>query len=65
MTAVLSDGVMVAQRALEPLVVVRIHVGQPLRGHIYAFYIVLDRSLTSGRQRSVSRADRSGDSRPG
>ena|SRR5438046_491552 len=26
----LSDGVTVAQRSLEPLVVVRIHVGQPL-----------------------------------
>src|SRR6266571_9137272 len=28
--AFLSDGVMVAQRSLEPLVVVRIHVGQPV-----------------------------------
>ena len=29
----LSDGVMVAQRSLEPLVVVRIHVGQPSNKH--------------------------------
>lgn len=30
LTVFLSDGVTVAQRSLEPLVVVRIHVGQPI-----------------------------------
>ena len=30
LAGLLSDGVTVAQRSLEPLVVVRIHVGQPL-----------------------------------
>ncbi|MFM1942710.1 MAG: hypothetical protein RI897_1692 [Verrucomicrobiota bacterium] len=38
----LSDGVMVAQRSLEPLVMVRIHVGQPLLDFLILFLLLLD-----------------------
>ena len=34
LAGLLSDGVTVAQRSLEPLVVVRIHVGQPLEDQL-------------------------------
>ncbi len=46
----LSNGVMVAQRSLEPLVVVRIHVGQPSQCGVKV-YATIARQRDAGRKR--------------